>query len=59
MFDSLVKMVDNALSVVTGPLFGQIPTQRQVSQLIADGISVVVIASMFGVAEDVISDLIR
>ena len=58
MFKILTDMVDNALSVVTGPLFGEIPTQRQVAKLISDGLSVAAIAASFGVAEDVISSMI-
>ena len=59
MFDKLTNMVDNALTVVTGPLLGEMPTQRQVAQLIADGVSVAAIAVMFDVSVDVIEGLIE
>lgn len=55
----LPDIIDNALTVLTGPLFGQVPTQRQVAKLIADGLSVWMIAEAFGVGVDVIEDLIK
>lgn len=58
MFDKLTNMIDNALTVVTAPLFGELPTQRQVALLIADGLSVYAIAEIFGVGADVIEGLI-
>lgn len=55
----LFEMVDNALSVVTKPLFGELPTQQEVAKLISDGISVAVIASLFGVAEQAIEEMLK
>ena len=58
MFDKLINMVDNALSVGFGLVTGDLPTQRQVATLIADGLSVAAIAVMFGVGEDIILELL-
>ena len=59
MFDKLTNMIDNALSVGGAIMTGEIPTQRQVARLIADGISVAAIATMFGVGIEVIEELME
>lgn len=40
MFGKLTDMIDNGLSVVGGIFTGELPTQRQVAKLIADGVSI-------------------
>ena len=57
MFDKLTNMIDNAITVGGSIMTGELPTQRQVAQLIADGVSVAIIATMFGVGIEVIEDL--
>lgn len=59
MFNSIFNMVDNALSVGVGVFTGELPTQKQVARLISDGLSVTLIATMFGVGVDVIEDLLE
>ena len=58
MFDKLTNMIDNALTVVTGTLTGDLPTQREVSQLLADGLSVAAIAVLFDVGVEAIEEII-
>jgi hypothetical protein len=59
MFGKLTNMIDNALTVGGSIMTGEMPTQRQVAQLIADGIGVAVIAAMFGVGIEVIEELVE
>jgi hypothetical protein len=59
MFDFVFKSVDNALSLVTDVLDGEDIDRRKVSKLVADGISVVVIAEAAGVAVEVIEKLLE
>ena len=58
MFSDLARMVDNALTVGVGILTGELPTQKQVAQLIADGLSITAIAVIFNVGEDVIHGIV-
>jgi hypothetical protein len=59
MFDFVFKSVDNALSLVTDVLDGEDIDRRKVSKLVADGISVAVIAEAAGVAVEVIEKLLE
>ena len=59
MFGFLTNMIDNALGVTGDILNGETPSRRRVAQLISDGISVTVIATMFGVGVEVIEALIE
>ena len=58
LLDGLVDSVDNGLSIVGGILEGEAPSRRKVAKLVADGVEVAVIASAFGVAESVITDML-
>ncbi len=55
----LTESIENALGIVGTIFEGEAPTKRHVAKLIADGITIAAIASMFGVAEDVIEGLIE
>lgn len=58
MFSKLTDMIDNALGVASDIMTGEVPSQRRVAQLLADGISVAAIAALFDVGIDVIEGLI-
>ena len=58
MFNFLTDAIDNTLTVVGGVFTGDLPTQRQVSQMIADGMTVAAVASATGLAVDVIERLL-
>lgn len=58
MFGFITSAVENALDIVTAPFNGEDVTKRQIAKLVSDGFSIAIIATMFGVAEDVITDLI-
>lgn len=55
----LFDVVDNVLGIGGALLSGEDISRGQVVKLIADGIEIYAIASMFGVAEDVILDLLK
>jgi DNA-binding NarL/FixJ family response regulator len=59
MFKMLTDAIDNTLSVVGGVLTGELPTQRQVAQMISDGMTVAAIASATGLATDVIAKILE
>lgn len=59
MFGMLTDSIENALKVGTKLLTLEAPTTREVARLIDDGISIAAIATMFGVAEEVILDLVK
>lgn len=59
MFDFITDSIENGLDVLGGLVEGETPTKRQVAQLIADGVSVYVIAEATGIAVDVIEGLIQ
>lgn len=58
MFDFLVKAVDNALSIPAAILNGEDISRQQLSKMIADGISIAVIAQGLGVAEEALQAII-
>ncbi len=57
VFGFFTDAIDNALSVAGDILDGETPSRRKVAKLIDAGLSVAVIAAGFGVAEEVIADL--
>lgn len=59
MFKLLIDAIDNTLSVVGGVFTGELPTQRQVAQMIADGMTVAAVASATGLAVDVIEKILE
>lgn len=62
MFGSILnpfKAVENLIDVGSTLLTFELPSQTKVAQLIADGIEIATIASMFGVAEDVIMEILK
>lgn len=58
MFKMLTDAIDNTLTVVCGVLTGDLPTQRQVAQMISDGMTIAAVASATGLAVDVIEQMI-
>ena len=58
MFKLLTDAIDNTLTVAGGVLTGDLPTQRQVAQLISDGMTVASIAGATGLAVDVIESIL-
>jgi uncharacterized protein YerC len=58
MFKMLTDAIDNTLAVVGGVLTGELPTRRQVAQMISDGMTVAAIASATGFATDVIEKIL-
>ena len=59
MFDKLTDMIENALDVGVSIVTLEGLDKRKVAKLIADGLSVWAIASMFGVGVDVIEDMMK
>lgn len=59
MFDFVFKSVDNALSLVGDIMTGEDIDRRKVSKLVADGVSIALIASAAGVAVDVIERMLE
>ena len=57
MFNMFTDVIENALNMAGGLAEGELPTSRQVASLASAGLTVFVIAQMFGVAEDVIEGL--
>ena len=58
MFNFLTDAIENTLTVVGGVLIGDLPTRRQVAQMISDGMTVAAVASATGLAVDVIERLL-
>ena len=58
MFKRLTDAIDNTLSVVGGVLTGELPTQRQVAQMISDGMTIAAIAAATGLAVEVIEKIV-
>lgn len=58
MFNFLTDAVENALDVADSFLSGEDVTKRQVARLISDGLSVAAIASVTGLAVEVIEKMV-
>ena len=58
MFNILTDAIENALTVVGDLAEGEVPTKRQVAQLISDGVTVAVIAAATGFSVEVIEELL-
>lgn len=59
MFDFLTKAIDNALSIPAAIINGEDVSRQQVAKLISDGVSIAVIATTLGIAEDAVQALIE
>lgn len=59
MMNFLTDAIDNTLSVVGGVFTGELPTQRQVAQMLSDGVSIAAIAAGAGVAVDAIENILK
>ena len=57
MFKMLTDAIENTIDVVTAPLYGEIPTKRQIAQLLSDGITIYTISSMTGVTVEILEDI--
>lgn len=59
MFGSLINSIGNALDIASGLLLeGELPTKRQVAQLLEDGIEIAAIAAACDVGVDIIHQII-
>lgn len=58
MFNLLTDVIDNGLGVLGALVDGEIPTQRQVAQLISDGVSIVAIAEATGLTVGAIEKIL-
>ena len=59
MFDFLTKAIDNALSIPAAIINGEDVSRQQIAKLIADGVSIAVIAQTLGLAEDAVQAMIH
>ena len=59
MFDFIADAVENVLDITDNLLEGEAPTKRQVAKLASDGLSIAAIASVTGLASDVIERMIN
>lgn len=59
MFKMLTDAIDNTLTVVGGVFAGDLPTQRQVAQMISDGMTIAAVASATGLAVEVVEKLLE
>ena len=58
MFDFIVDSFENGLNILDGLVMGELPSKRQLSKLLADGVSIAAIAEATGFAAEVIEQLI-
>ena len=58
MFKILTDAVENAIEVVTSPLYGEVPTKQQVAKLIADGLTIYAVSEATGVAVDILEKIL-
>ena len=58
MFGILEDVVENTLDVFDGLVDGELPTKRQVSKLVADGVEIAAIAAATGYSVEVIASLL-
>ena len=59
VFGFFTDAIDNALGIATDILDGEVPSRRKVAKLIDAGLSVAMIATAFGVGEEVITALLE
>ena len=64
MFNFLIDSVENALNVAQKTINyvvddEPLPTKTEVAKLIADGLTVVAVAQLFDVGEDIIKDILE
>ena len=59
MFDFLTNPIENALGILQGLTYGELPSKRQVAQLVSDGVTIYAISAATGIATDVIESLIE
>lgn len=64
MFNFLIDSVENVLNVAQKTINyvvddKPLPTKTEVAKLIADGLTVVAVAQLFDVGEDIIKDILK
>ena len=59
MFDIITDAIENVLDVIDGITSGELPTKRQVAQLVADGVSIYDISEASGFAVETIQELLE
>lgn len=57
MFKFLTDSIDNALSVTGDILDLETPKRREVAKLLADGLTVIAVAELTGVAVDIVEQV--
>lgn len=59
MFGLFTNTIENVLDVGESLLTGELPTKRQVAQLLDTGLTVTIVASLFGASEEIITKIIE
>lgn len=59
MFDFITDAVENVLDVADSFVSGEDITKRQVARLVSDGVSIVAIASITGIATDALEKMLE
>jgi len=60
MFDFIEQGINNVLDITDNLLSeGELPSKKQLSQLISDGLTVAAISSAIGVSEDILENLLK
>ena len=58
MFNIITDAIENTLDIANDLIDGELPSMRQVAQLLSNGLTVAAIAQGYGLAEEVIEDII-
>jgi hypothetical protein len=57
LFDAAESIVSNVLDTAESLVHGEMPSKRQVSKLISDGVSIYAISSATGIAVEILEGL--
>jgi len=58
VFGLLTDIIETGLDVVEGLCYGELPTKRQVAELVDAGMTIYTISEVTGFSQDVIQDLL-
>lgn len=59
MFDFIENAVSNVFDIGESLIYGELPSKRQLSQFVSDGVSLYSISEATGIAVDVLEDLME